>query len=725
MGISRRKFIITSGITTLGALAIGVSCSPIRRTIASFANTAELGYNGNTDDPMIWFEITPDNSVIIYSPKVEMGQGIFTGIAQLVAEELEVDIAKISVTTAPTASGNVDPFATGGSLSMIGLWEPVRELAATMREMMISEASIQLNLPKSSLYAQNGSIISETQEITYASIIQQHSGKWDIPRAPKLKSKDDFSVIGKGVKRVDLAEKVFGTANFGIDIQLENLKYACIIHPPTFNAKRISVNSSQAELLPGVEQIVIDEHFIAVIADSVIIAEDAKRLIEINWSTSEIWNQNDIEELVSVGNGEDYEIQKEGSVSSIFKKDSSKILELEFRSPLGAHAQMEPCGATVDVQKDSATVYMSTQTPKAIAEQVAEAIQMDKDKVNVITSYLGGGFGRRLLDQNAVIAAKLSKRIGKPVKLMNSRKDEFQTDPMRPPTHHIVKAVLHPDGNIQAFQHQVASGNVAFGSGMVPGIIEKMIGADIGAWRGGMIQYKKIPNYSAICWMNPLPFPTSSWRALGLLANTFAIESTLDELALSSNQNPIEFRLNHISTDEAGIRLRNTILKCQEEANYTDSVFKANGYDIAMGFACSTDVNTPCAHIAEVSLDNNNIIIHKVTCTIDAGLAVNPDQIKAQCEGAINMGVSAALYEYAYVENSKILPTIYGPYKMSTLKQAPREINVHILEGTGSPGGIGEPPLGPTAAAISNAIRRLTGKRITQMPIADNLNINS
>jgi isoquinoline 1-oxidoreductase beta subunit len=307
----------------------------------------------------------------------------------------------------------------------------------------------------------------------------------------------------------------------------------------------------------------------------------------------------------------------------------------------------------------------------------------------------------------------MSKAVGKPVKITFNRKEEFQNDTFRPPTHHIMRGKLGEDGLIKAIEHNVSSGDVMFGSPMFPDIAQPILGADVGAWRGGMIQYRAIPNYRAISWRVKLPFATSWWRSLGLLANTFAIESFMDELAEQANMDPVAFRLKQIQDDEAGNRLKAVIETCAERAGYRNEA--NNGR--AMGFAASTDANTPCAHVAEVSIENGDIRVHKVTCVIDPGLTVNPDQVRAQCEGSIIMGMSAAMYEAMTVRDSQLQPTIYGPYRMALMRDTPKEIDVVILENADAPGAVGEPPLGPIGAAIANATYRLTGERLRSMPL--------
>jgi isoquinoline 1-oxidoreductase beta subunit len=257
------------------------------------------------------------------------------------------------------------------------------------------------------------------------------------------------------------------------------------------------------------------------------------------------------------------------------------------------------------------------------------------------------------------------------------------------------------------------SGDVGNNSALLPTILPKILGADVGAIRGAFIQYTKVPNRRTIYWHVKLPFATSWWRSLGLLANTFAIESFIDEIALKANKNPVEFRLAQIKDDEPGLRLKKVIQAASEKAGYTETVLNGR----AMGFAASVDAGTPCAHVVEISIVNNEIKVHKVTVALDPGIAVNPDQVRAQCEGCVIMGISAAMFEQMYVENGELQPTIYGPYEMALMKHSPKEIDVVLLQGINKPGPVGEPPLGPIAAAIGNAVRRLIGKRLTELPL--------
>nr|WP_299340801.1 molybdopterin cofactor-binding domain-containing protein [Allomuricauda sp.] len=708
--LSRRKFLVRGGLGTLGVLAVGtyVFRNPLRRQILSFANSMDMSYMGSGIEPMIWFEVTSDNKIVLHSPKVEMGQGTFTGIAQMAADELDVEMDQIQVIHASTDTGNIDTFSTGGSTSIAGLWQPLRELAATLREMIKTEGAKKLGVTVGEVTSGKAQLTGGGKTISYADAVKDVTA-WKVPDTPPLRDIKDYKFVGKPVARIDLEAKVFGDPIFGLDAEMTNMLYGSVIRPNKIGAKYVSADTSKAENMPGVVKIIVEEDFVGVVANSYIEAENAKNAVEVQWDVDRNWSSEDIKELLKVGNGNPSLIQKEGSDIDT----SEEVIKMEFGSPIGAHAQIEPNGVLASVETNKATIKISTQVVNLTRKEVAKRLGFKDEQVNIIPTYLGGGFGRRLHTPHAAQAAVMSKAVGKPVKYCFTRKEEFQHDMFRPPTHHILKANLDASGMIKAIRHDFSSGDVAIDSAILPGFLNTILGADVGAIRGGFCQYGTIPNIRTVSWHVELPFATSWWRSLGLLANTFAWESFMDELALKSSKDPVSFRLAHIPNDEAGKRLKAVIQAAAEKAKYSDEV--VNGR--AMGFAASTDAGTPCAQVAEVSLENGKIKVHKVTCAMDPGIAVNPDQVRAQCEGSIIMGISASLYEKMEVTDGELTPTIYGPYQMALMKHAPKEIDVVLLQGIDKPGPVGEPPLGPIGAAIANAVYRLTGERLTHMPL--------
>ncbi|MBW1294457.1 xanthine dehydrogenase family protein molybdopterin-binding subunit [Aquimarina litoralis] len=710
-GISRRKFLVRGGLGTLGVLAVGTYAfrNPLRRSMLEMAETMAPSYMGSGTEPNLWFELTKENKVIFHSPKVEMGQGSFTSFAQMIADEMDLDINQIEVIGAATKTGVIDMMSTGGSLSVGGLWQPLRELSATMREMLKIEAAKKLNVDVSNLTTKKGIISGKGKTITYAEVANDIT-EWDIPDTPELKPMKDYKFIGKPVKRIDLSAKVFGDPIFGLDAEMSDMLHAAIIRPSVVGAKFKNADVSKAEKMPGVIKVVQMDDWVGVVAKSYAQALAAKYKIDVEWTIEKRYTEEDLRNMLQVGKGNQSITQKAGEA---LNSDDSDVISMEFTSPIGAHAQIEPNGAVADYNNGDITIILSTQVPGATQKVVAEAFDVDAEKVNIIPTYLGGGFGRRLNTNHAVQAVQLSKEVGKPIKYIFTRKEEFQHDLFRPPTHHIMKGKLNRDGYLHSLEHHYASGDVAVNALIMPGFLTSALGTDIGAMRGGQIMYDKIPNHRAIQWHTTLPFATSWWRSLGLLANTFAIESFIDEMAISADKNPIDFRLASITNEGNKKRLYDVIKLAAEKGKYNDK--PVNGR--AMGFAASTDANSPAAHVVEVSIENNNIKVHKVTCAFDCGVVVNPDQVKAQCEGSIIMGMSGAMFEKMTLENGELTPTIYGPYDMALMKHAPKEIDIHFIQGADIPLPVGEPPMGPIGAAVANAVRRLTGKRLTDLPL--------
>jgi isoquinoline 1-oxidoreductase beta subunit len=709
--VSRRKFLIRGGLGTIGVLALGtyVFRNPLRRSMLALAETMVPPYNGTGTEANLWFEITKENKIRFHSPKVEMGQGTFTGLAQIIADELDVSIEQIEVAAAETGTGIVDGMSTGGSLSIASLWQPLREMAATMRELVKQEAAKKIGVAASGLKTENGVVSSGGKTMTYAEAVEG-IGEYELPSTPELRPVKDYKFVGKPVKRIDLTDKVIGAPIFGMDAEMPDMLHAAVVRPEHIGSTLKSADTSAAEGMPGVVKVVKKDNWVGVVANSFPEALAAKNKIKVEWDVPKKWSEQEIRDLLRVGNGDEMMTQKAGSAVD---PNDENVVTFEFSSPLGAHAQIEPNGAVAYVKDGKATIKLSTQVIGVTQKQVAEALGFDTGDVNVIGTYLGGGFGRRLNTSHAILAAKMSQEVGKPVKYFFTRKEEFQNDTFRPPTHHIVRGKLDADGNIDALEHHYATGDVAINSVILPPVLTTIMGTDVGAFRGGNIMYSKIPNHRAVQWHTTLPFATSWWRSLGLLANTFAIESAIDELAIKAGKNPVELRLSMLKDEGGEARIKKVIEVAAQKAGYKDEAYNGR----AMGIAASIDGNAPCAHVVEVSIQDGEIKVHKVVCAFDCGVAVNPDQVIAQCEGSIIMGMSASMHERMTIVDGQLLPTIYGPYRMGLMRHTPEEIDVHLIQGTDVPLPVGEPPLGPIAAAIGNAVRRLTGQRITDLPM--------
>lgn len=560
------------------------------------------------------------------------------------------------------------------------------------------------------LSTENGVVSNGSKTMTYAEVAEGVT-EWNIPDMPELRPRKSYKFVGKPIKRVDLNQKVFGEPIFGMDAEMPDMLHAAIIRREHVGATFKSADTSAAESMPGVVKVLQIDDWVGVIAKTYPQALAAKRKINVEWDIPKKWTEEEIRDILQVGKGKEMITQKAGNA---LNPEEEGVVSIEFSSPIGAHAQMEPNGAVAHVKDGKVTVIISTQVVGITQKQVASALDFDVENVNIIPTYLGGGFGRRLNTSHAIEAAKMSQAVGKPVKYFFTRKEEFQHDYFRPPTHHILRGKLDKNGTLEGLEHHYASGDVAINSVMMPAIMHTVLGTDFGAMRGGNLMYDKVPNHRAVQWHTTLPFATSWWRSLGLLANTFAIESFVDEMAIKAGKNPVDFRLEQISDEGNGKRIKTVIKTAAEKAGYQDKA--KNGR--AMGFAVSIDTSSVAAHVAEVSIENNTIKVHKVTCVFDCGVAVNPDQVKSQCEGAIMMGISGAMHEKMTLKDGQLHPTIYGAYDMALMKNSPREVDIFLIEGADVPLPVGEPPMGPIGAAVANAARRLTGKRLTDLPLS-------
>ena len=435
-GVKRRKFLKYTGAGL--ALMIGgtwLARNPIRRTVFASAEVTIGPYPGDTT-PQLWLEVTPQDEILLHSAKVEMGQGTFTGLAQLAAEELEVAVEKIKVVHAETISGNMDLFATGGSMSIATLWVPLREMAAIMREMMRNKAAEKLGVAVGDLSLSEGVFSAQGKSLTYGEVVEGVS-EWDVPDAPELKPKSAFKYIGKEVPRVDLHDKVVGAPIFGIDATYPDMLYASVVRPRLVDAKMSSFDFTEAEKMPGVVKIVQEHDFVGVVAETQVEALNARKKIKFDYTPNNTWNLADIKEKIKVGTGTKTVIQKNGDSPKDIDGEG-EVIEMEFRSPIGAHAQMEPNGAVAWYKDGKVDIKVSTQVPKFTRDEVAKVMGISTDDVNIIPTFLGGGFGRRLHTPNAVQAGILSRAVGRPVKSFLDRKQEFQNDTFRPPSHHIM-----------------------------------------------------------------------------------------------------------------------------------------------------------------------------------------------------------------------------------------------------------------------------------------------
>ncbi|MAT98597.1 MAG: aldehyde oxidase [Anaerolineaceae bacterium] len=710
--VSRRGFLIGLG-ATVAAVAVGVPIGLPRARLAIADFIAEGGsFGGVNAPPTSWFEITADNRIRFFNPKVEMGQGVHTSLTQIAAEELEVDWEQIEVVQAGTAQGLNDSMGTGNSNSVSSTFTPIREAAATLRELLRSEAANQLGVSAASLSVAAGTFTANddpSKSITYGKVVANADvASWEIPEeAPALKPASEFRYVGQATPRIDFQSKLTGAAKYGFDMRLPNMLYGAVARPRTIEGKLTRVAAGEAPNRPGVIAVVAEDDFAGVAAESRLQAYAGVGNLDLEWEDGRLWQQSEIDEIVTVGNGTRVVAQKDGDVDDLLEGD---VLTAEFRTPLAAHAHLEPQAALVDVQADKVTAWVSTQAAYVVRSELASVLDMDEEQVEVIPTYLGGGFGRKLNVESAREAAILSKAAGRPVHVGWNRTEDMRYGFFRPSTHHVMKGRLAENGRIQALQHEIASGDVLFS--FFPGIASAIVGADFGAYRGARLEYDGIPNRQMVSYRTPLPVPTGPWRGLGLLASTFAIESFMDDLAHAAGIDPLQFRLNHLTNSELSDRFRTALETAAEMANWGGNLPEGHAH----GLAINIDAKTVVAQIAEVSVEADQIRVHNVYCAMDPGFVINPDGATAQAQGAIVMGLSSTFFEEITVKDSVIEAANFDRYPLLTIKETPN-IQVKLLPSGEEPFGIGEPPIGPIAAAVGNGVFALTGQRLTRLPL--------
>ncbi len=715
--LSRRGFLIGMAVGgTALALGIPIGLPVARRKVAGLV-AGEGVLPASRLNPLLWLEMLPANRLRVLVPKAEIGQGTHTGLAQLVADELEMPWDRVEVLHASTTQGEDKYRGTYGSQSILSLYEPFRQVAATMREMLRTEAAVRLKRPPDTLLARDGAfeVAGDPRTIvTYGELV---NGKktWRLPSKPAtLKAATAFKYVGQPMPRIDLPPKVKGQAVFGYDLRMENMLYGAVVRPPTFEARMLSVKSGRAAEMPGVVKVVVEDGFAGVVAKSRSQAAAARDSLEVQWDRGHLWQQAELERIVTVGGSRSITVQSDGDAAAVLAGGPS--LTGEYRVGFGAHATLEPQVAVADIGARGGKVWTSTQWESAVAAHVAKALGVKEKHVEVVPTYVGGGFGRKA-DTNSVAhvgaeAARLSKAVGAPVYVGWDRKEDLGHEFYRPMAHYRLSAALDDRKRIKAIAVEQATGEVLLG--ILPGFVGRLMGIDMGAMAGAYILYD-IPHREFTQWKRKLPIPTGPWRGVGLFPSVFAMESFVDELAHAAGADPLRFRLDHLPRTGIGGRLRAVLIKSAEASGWGTRLPAGR----ARGIACCAYAGTAVAEVGEISLnrDTGKVRLHKVFAAIDCGLPVNPDAVIAQVEGCVTMGTSAALIEEIIVKEGRVMAVNFDQYPIITMDEAPEVYTTLVGRGRAKPGGVGEPPIGPVGAVIGNAFFALTGVRLRYLPM--------
>jgi isoquinoline 1-oxidoreductase beta subunit len=663
--------------------------------------------------PNAFIRIDPAGKTTLIMPQVEMGQGTYTSIAMMLAEELDADFSKVAVLHAPPNDklyGN--PLfgiqVTGNSNSIRAWWKPLRSAGASARAMLVQAAAAQWQVEPVSCTAANGDVThaDSGRKLSYGALAED-AGKQTPPKDVPLKDPKDFTLIGKPLKRLDTPDKVNGKVVYGIDAMLPGMKFATLAQCPVFGGKVGKVDDSAAKKIPGVQKIVVLDDLVAVVGDHMWAAKKGLEALKIDWNEGQYakLSLKDIWDDLRAASQKDGVVAK--SVGDIAKGlATGDKLEASYEMPFLAHAPMEPLNATVHLKPDSCEIWVGTQVMTRVQSEAAKAAGLPVEKVTVHQHLLGGGFGRRLEPDMVVAAVRIAKQVDGPVKVVWSREEDIQHDIYRPVYRDTIAATLS-DGKIVGFKYKVS------GSGVIarwfPPAFQK--GIDIDAVDSAVDTPYDIPNFHVeYVRAEPPAVPTGFWRGVGPNNNVFAIECFMDEMARKAGKDPIAFRSSMLGTKP---RMLAALKLAAEKSNWGEKLPARVG----RGVSIQPTFETSIATVVEAEVDEQGEVqLRRVTQVVDTGIAVNPDTIVAQLQGGLIFGLTAALYGEITIEKGRVQQSNFHDYRMLRIDQVPK-IDIHLIKSGEAPGGIGENGVIGGPPALRNAILAATGVVLRRMPI--------
>jgi isoquinoline 1-oxidoreductase beta subunit len=710
---SRREFIKGSA-ALMGGLVICFYL-PMKggRAFAADASSAQAK---QVYPPNAFIRIAPDDSITIIVNKSEMGQGVYTSLPMLVAEELEADWSRIRVESAPVAAVyNHTAFGiqmTGGSTSVASSWEQMRRVGASARMMLVRAAALQWGVPQSECHAKLGQVIhAKSGRRSGYGALADAAAKLPLPVNVELKQPKDFKLIGKSTKRLDTPEKINGTAQFGLDVHLPGMLTVLIARSPVFGGRVKRYDATEAIKVAGVQGAYQVPTGVAVAASGFWPAKIARDLLEIEWDEgpgAALSTPKMREEYLALAKKPGAVARKEGDATQGIK-DAHKTVSAEYEVPYLAHATMEPLNVVVDLKPDHCEIWTGTQFQTVDRDMAARVVGLKPEQVELHTTFLGGGFGRRANPQSdfVVEAAQVAKAIGKPVKVVWTREDDMRGGYYRPMWVDHIEAGIAKDGKPVAWKHTLVGQSIMAGTAFESMMVKD--GVDITSVEGAATLPYLIPNLQVELHSPKNQVPVQWWRSVGHSHTAFIVETMVDELAHLAGKDPVAYRLGILPADS---RYRGALQLAAKKAGWGKKKLP-KGH--ACGVAVHKSFDSYVAQIAEVSLANGKIRVHRVVAAVDCGMVVNPDGVRQQVEGGMVYGLSAALHGAITLENGRVVQSNFNDYATLRFSEMP-EVEVHIVASSEPPSGIGEPGTPPIAPAVANALFALTGKRVRRMP---------
>jgi isoquinoline 1-oxidoreductase subunit beta len=657
-----------------------------------------------------WLKIASDDSITVLVDRSEMGQGVYTALPMLLAEELEVGLTAIRIVAAPAGDAYVNAGnggqITGTSNSVSDAWERLRTAGAQARTLLIAAAADKWRIAPERCRANRGRIENDRgQSFSYGQLARA-AAKLKVPKDVKLKSRADYTLIGTPQRRLDTPSKVDGSAEFGLDVRLPGMLYAAIAQCPVLGGRARSVGSSAAEAMPGVRRVLTTPGGVVVVAEHFWQALKARDALEIVWDEGANASLDNaairilLERAAAANAGL---VSKQVGDPAAAIKSSAKSFAAVYELPMLAHATMEPMNCTADVGADRCDVYVGTQVQQIAQAVAAEAAGLPPARVNVYTTLLGGGFGRRLEVDFIPSAVLASKALGVPVKLVWTREDDMTQDYYRPPAREEVRATLDADGKLVAWQLHITS----------PSITARFDPTNKDPF-DSVIEYVQnypyaVPNFGLSYTRREIGINVGYLRSVSHAPNCFAVESSIDELAAAAHKNPLDFRLELLA---AKPRHTNVLRLAAERSGWGRPSPGRH-----LGIAFMEGYTSVIAQVAEISVKDGALQVHRITCVVDCGQMVNPRIVESQMESGIVFGLSAALWGGITLGAGRVRETNFNTYRLLRANEMP-ETDILLVTSDAPPGGIGELAVGPVAPAICNALYAATGKRVRSLPLS-------